>query len=50
LDGTLRGWEVLAWFTGSCGRLGGTRPVDRLDDAAGDVVAAAAHQASLSED
>lgn len=50
LDGTLRGWELLAWFTGSCGFLGGARPVDRLDDAPGDVVAAAGHQASLSED
>jgi len=50
MGGTLRGWELLAWFTGSCGFLGGARPVDRLDDAPGDVVAAAAHQASLSED
>jgi hypothetical protein len=50
LDHQLRGWELLAWFTGSNGHLAGARPVDRLDEAPDEVVAAAAHQASLSED
>lgn len=50
LDRQLRGWELLAWFTGSNGHLAGARPVDRLDDAPDEVVAAAAYQASLSED
>jgi hypothetical protein len=50
LDGQLRGWEVLAWFTGSNGYLDGARPVDRLGDGADEVVAAAAYQASLSDD
>lgn len=50
LDRQLRGWELLAWFTGSNGHLAGARPVDRLDDAPDDVIAAAAYQASLSED
>jgi hypothetical protein len=50
LDHQLRGWELLAWFTGTNGHLAGARPVDRLDDAPDEVIAAAAHQASLSED
>jgi hypothetical protein len=50
LDGQLRGWEILLWFTGSNGRLDGARPVDRLEIAPDDVVAAAAYQASLSDD
>jgi hypothetical protein len=50
LGGQLRGWEILLWFTGSSGYLGGARPVDRLASAPEDVVAAAAYQASLSED
>ena len=50
LDGQLRGWETLLWFTGSNGNLDGARPVDLLDDKPDQVVAAAAHQASLSED
>lgn len=50
LAGQLRGWEILAWFTGSSGYLDGARPVDLLLSAPDDVVAAAAYQASLSED
>ena len=50
LAGQLRGWEILLWFTGSSGHLGGARPVDRLAAAPDDVVAAAGYQASLSED
>lgn len=50
LAGQLHGWEFLLWFTGSSGFLDGARPVDRLSDAPDDVVAAAAYQASLSED
>lgn len=50
LDGQLRGWELLLWFTGSNGYLGGARPVDLLDNTPDRVVAAAAYQASLSED
>jgi hypothetical protein len=50
LAGELRSWEILAWFTGSSGFLDGARPVDLLSDAPDDVVAAAAYQASLSED
>jgi len=50
LDHQARGWELLAWFTGSNGHLDGARPVDRLEDAPEEVVAAAAYQASLSED
>jgi hypothetical protein len=50
LGGQLRGWELLAWFTGSNGYLDGARPVDRLAEAPDDVVAAAAYQASFSED
>ena len=50
LDGQLRGWETLLWFTGSSGYLDGARPVDLLDDRPDQVAAAAAHQASLSED
>lgn len=50
LGGHLRGWEILTWFTGSSGYLDGDRPVDHLADAPDDVVAAAAYQASLSED
>jgi hypothetical protein len=50
LDRQLRGWELLAWFTGSNGHLAGARPVDRLDDAPDEVIAAAAYQASLSDD
>lgn len=50
LGGQVRGWELLLWFTGSNGHLGGARPVDRLAKAPDEVVAAAAYQASLSED
>ena len=50
LAGQLHGWEVLTWFTGSSGYLEGDRPVDRLADAPHEVVAAAAYQASLSDD
>lgn len=50
MGGQLRGWELLLWFTGSNGYLDGQRPVDALDRAPDDVVAAAAYQASLSED
>jgi hypothetical protein len=50
LANQLRGWEILTWFTGSSGYLEGERPVDRLADAPDEVVAAAAYQASLSED
>jgi len=50
LANQLHGWEILAWFTGSSGYLEGDRPVDRLADAPDEVVAAAAYQASLSED
>jgi len=50
LAGQLRGWEILLWFTGSSGYLDGARPIDRLASAPDDVVAAAAYQASLSED
>lgn len=50
LAGQLRGWEILLWFSGSSGYLDGARPVDRLVSAPDDVVAAAAYQASLSED
>jgi hypothetical protein len=46
----LRGWEVLTWFTGSSGYIDGDRPVDLLETAPDEVVAAAAYQASLSED
>lgn len=50
LHNQLHGWELLLWFTGSNGYLDGARPVDLLDTAPDDVVAAAGHQASLSED
>jgi hypothetical protein len=50
LAGQLRGWEILTWFTGSSGYLEGDRPVDRLADSPDEVVAAAAYQASLSDD
>jgi hypothetical protein len=50
LHGELRGWELLLWFTSSSGQLGGRRPVDVLDGAPEEAVAAAAFQASLSED
>jgi hypothetical protein len=50
LNHQLRGWEILTWFTGSSGYLDGDRPVDLLDKAPEEVVAAAAYQASLSED
>lgn len=50
LAGQLKGWEVLAWFTGSSGHLGGARPVDLLGSDPDGVVAAAAYQAALSED
>ena len=50
LAGQLHGWEILTWFTGSSGYLDGARPVDRLTDTPDEVVAAAAYQASLSED
>jgi len=50
LDGQLRGWATLLWFTASNGYLEGARPVDRLGTDPDDVVAAAAYQASLSED
>jgi hypothetical protein len=50
MKGQLRGWELLLWFTGSNGYLNGTRPVDLLESVPDQVVAAAAYQASLSED
>lgn len=50
LRGQVRGWELLLWFTGSNGYLGGARPVDRLVAAPEEVVAAAAYQASLTDD
>ncbi len=50
LRGQVQGWELLLWFTGSNGYLGGARPVDQLAKAPEEVVAAAASQASLSED
>jgi len=50
LDGQLTGRETLLWFTGSSGFLDGARPVDRLADEPERVIAAAAHQASLSQD
>jgi hypothetical protein len=50
LDGQLSGWAPLLWFTASNGYLEGARPVDRLGTDPDDVVAAAAYQASLSED
>jgi hypothetical protein len=50
LRGQVQGWELLLWFTGSNGYLDGARPVDRLAEAPDEVVAAAAYQASLSED
>jgi hypothetical protein len=50
LKGQVRGWELLLWFTGSNGYLGGARPVDLLESDPDQVVAAAASQASLSED
>ena len=46
----LRGWEILARFTGSSGRLDGARPVDLLAAVPDDVVAAAVYQVSLSDD
>jgi hypothetical protein len=49
LAGQLRGWELLLWFTASNGHLE-ARPVDRLASDPEGVVAAAAYQASLSED
>jgi hypothetical protein len=50
LKGQVRGWELLLWFTGSNGHLDGARPVDLLESDPDQVVAAAAYQASLSED
>lgn len=50
LSGELRDWEILLWFTGSSGHLGGARPADLLDSKPDAVIAAAAYQASLSED
>lgn len=50
LAGQLRGWELLAWFTGSNGYLDGARPVDLLSKVPDEVIAAAAYQASLSDD
>ncbi len=50
LAGQLHGWELLLWFTASNGYLHGERPVDLLAIRPDDVVAAAAYQASLSED
>jgi hypothetical protein len=50
LKGQVRGWELLLWFTGSNGYLDGARPVDLLESDPDQVVAAAAYQASLSED
>lgn len=50
LKGQVRGWELLLWFTGSNGFLEGARPVDLLESDPDHVVAAAAYQASLSED
>ncbi len=50
LDGEVRGWALLLWFTGSNGYLDGARPVDLLDVAPERVLGAAAYQASLSED
>ncbi len=50
LKGQVRGWELLLWFTGSNGHLDGARPVDLLESHPDQVVAAAAYQASLSED
>jgi len=50
LRGQVGGWELLLWFTGSNGYLAGARPVDGLAEAPDKVVAAAAYQASLSDD
>lgn len=50
LGAELRGWEILTWFTGPSGYLEGHRPVDLLTAAPDEVVAAAAYQASLSQD
>ena len=50
LKGQVRGWELLLWFTGSNGYLDGARPVDLLESNPDQVVAAAAYQASMSED
>jgi hypothetical protein len=41
LGDEMRGWEILAWFTGSSDYPEGAGPVDLLDVAADDVVAAA---------
>ena len=45
----LSGWEVLLWFTGNNGWLGGWRPVDLLD-AEPDRVVEAAHRLTASID
>jgi hypothetical protein len=50
LAGSLRGWELLLWFTASNGWLDGARPVDLLDKDPDAVVAAAAEQAAASLD
>ena len=50
LDGQLKGWEILLWFTGSSGSLSGRRPVDVLAKSPEEAVMAASYQASLSQD
>lgn len=50
LAGSLQGWEVLLWFTGSDGYLDGRRPVDLLDSDPDEVVFAAAQVAALATD
>ncbi len=50
LDGQLKGWEIVLWFTGSSGALDGRRPVDVLTSSPEEAVVAAAYQASLSHD
>jgi len=50
LDGQLKGWEILLWFTGSSGSLDGGRPVDVLAKSPDEAVMAASYQASVSED
>lgn len=50
LDGSLQGWGVVLWLTGSNGWLDGVRPVDLLDSDPRAIVAAAREQAGAGDD
>lgn len=50
LAGSLEGWEVLLWMTGSNGFLDGGRPIDLLGTDLDAVLQAARNQAMASED